>query len=55
VLVYASVIPILYLAAIGCALGRVSVLIATRILYVFIGANAVTFIMQGVRAGLYVL
>jgi multiple antibiotic resistance protein len=56
VLVYASVIPILHLAPlIERALGRVGVLVVTRILYIFIGAKAVTFVIQGIRASLHIL
>ncbi len=53
VLVYLSVIPILHLAPlIERAVGRVGVLVITRILYIFIAAKAVTFVVQGIRASL---
>lgn len=50
VLVYASVIPILHLAPIvERTLGRVGVLIVSRILYIFICAKAVSFVIEGLR------
>lgn len=50
ILVYASVLPLLYLAPlIQRALGRVGAMVLTRILYVFIGAKAVAFVISGVR------
>jgi len=51
VLVYATVLPLLFLSShIERAVGRVSVLVVTRILYVFIAAKAVTFVLTGIAA-----
>jgi multiple antibiotic resistance protein len=48
--VYATVFPLLYLAPlIARALGRVGVLVLTRILYVFIAAKAAAFVIDGIR------
>jgi multiple antibiotic resistance protein len=50
-LVYLSVYPILYLAGVlEKALGRVAILVVARILYIFICAKAVAFILEGLRA-----
>jgi multiple antibiotic resistance protein len=50
VLVYATILPLLYLTPlIERALGRVGVLVLTRILYVFIAAKAVAFVISGIR------
>jgi len=49
-LVYATVIPVLYLAPlVERTVGRISVLVVARILYIFICAKAVAFILDGVR------
>lgn len=51
ILVYASVLPILYLTPlIQRAGGRVGILVVSRILYIFIAAKAVTFIITGIKA-----
>lgn len=50
-LVYASVLPILYLTPlIQRAGGRVSILVVSRILYIFIAAKAVTFVISGIKS-----
>jgi multiple antibiotic resistance protein len=50
VLVYATVLPLLYLTPlIQRALGRVGAMVLTRILYVFIAAKAVAFMIGGIR------
>jgi multiple antibiotic resistance protein len=50
VLVYATVLPLLYLTPlIKRALGRVGAMVLTRILYVFIAAKAVAFVIGGIR------
>ncbi len=50
-LVYASVLPILHLTpVIQRAGGRVSMLVVSRILYIFIAAKAVTFVISGVKS-----
>ncbi len=49
-LVYATVVPILHLAPIvERTIGRIGVLIVTRILYIFICAKAVSFVIEGLR------
>jgi multiple antibiotic resistance protein len=51
VLVYLSIYPILHLAGIlEKAFGRVVILVVARILYIFICAKAVAFILEGLRA-----
>lgn len=51
VLVYAIVLPILFLAPLlERAAGKVAVLVVARILYIFIAAKAVAFIIHGTRA-----
>jgi multiple antibiotic resistance protein len=53
VLVYASILPILYLTSIiNRAKGQLAVLVASRILYIFICAKAVSFILAGLRSSL---
>ncbi len=53
VLVYATVLPILFLSSfIERAAGRVGVLVIARILYIFIAAKAVAFILDGIKASL---
>lgn len=50
-LVYAAVLPVLYLAPmIHRAVGQVGALVIARILYIFIAAKAIDFLMTGVRA-----
>lgn len=50
VLVYATVLPLLYLTPlIERTLGRVGALVLTRILYIFIAAKAVAFVVGGIR------
>lgn len=52
-LVYLTILPLLQLApAIEKALGRVVVLVVARILYIFICAKAVTFVLEGLKLGL---
>ncbi len=49
-LVYSSIIPILYLIPVlEKAVGRVVILVVARILYIFICAKAVNFILDGLR------
>jgi len=51
VLVYASLIPLLHLAPhVEKAVGRVGILVVTRILGIFIAAKAVSFTIDGIRA-----
>jgi multiple antibiotic resistance protein len=51
VLVYLSILPLLRLAGyVERVVGRVGVLVIARILYIFICAKAVTFVMTGIRA-----
>lgn len=53
VLVYLTVIPILYIAPfVERLIGRVGVLLITRILYIFICAKAISFIIEGLRLSL---
>lgn len=50
-LVYLSIYPILHLAGIlEKALGRVVILVVARILYIFICAKAVAFILEGLQS-----
>jgi small neutral amino acid transporter SnatA (MarC family) len=50
-LVYAAVLPVLFLAPlVEKALGRVAVLVVSRILYIFIAAKAATFVIEGMKA-----
>ena len=52
-LVYLSILPILHLAPlVERAVGRVGIMVVSRILYVFIAAKAVSFVLQGIRASL---
>jgi len=52
-LVYLTILPLLQLApAIEKALGRVVVLVIARILYIFICAKAVMFILEGLKLGI---
>ncbi len=51
VLVYLSVIPLLRLAPlVEKAIGQVGVMIVARILYIFICAKAVSFVITGIKA-----
>jgi multiple antibiotic resistance protein len=51
VLVYLAILPLLYLAPfIQRAIGKVGVMVISRILYIFIAAKAVAFILTGLRA-----
>jgi multiple antibiotic resistance protein len=51
VLVYLSIYPILHLAGVlEKALGRVAILVVARILYIFICAKAVAFILEGLKS-----
>lgn len=50
ILVYLAVVPSLYLAPLlQKAIGRVGVMVITRILYIFIAAKAVAFLLAGVK------
>lgn len=50
-IVYAAVLPTLHLAPLlERAVGKVSILVVTRILYIFIAAKAVSFVVTGIRA-----
>jgi multiple antibiotic resistance protein len=50
VLVYLAVVPTLYLAPLlQRAIGQVGVLVVTRILYIFIAAKAIAFILAGIN------
>lgn len=52
-LVYISIFPLLHLAAfVERIVGHVGVLIVARILYIFISAKAVTFVMDGLHSWL---
>lgn len=51
ILVYISILPLLRLAGyVERVVSRVGVLVIARILYIFICAKAVTFVMNGIRA-----
>jgi len=51
VLVYATLIPLLHLAPyVERAVGRVGILVVTRILGIFIAAKAVSFTIDGIKA-----
>ena len=51
ILVYAAVLPVLFLAPLlEKAVGRVGILVVTRILYIFITAKAVSFVLSGIMA-----
>jgi multiple antibiotic resistance protein len=51
VLVYATLVPLLHLAPhVERAVGRVGILVATRILSLFIAAKAVSFTIDGIKA-----
>ena len=51
ILVYAAVLPLMRLAPLlERAAGRVAVLVVARVLYIFIAAKAVAFIVAGARA-----
>ncbi|MBN1382917.1 MAG: MarC family protein [Deltaproteobacteria bacterium] len=53
VLVYLTILPLLRLADyVERALGRVGVIVVARVLYIFICAKAVTFIMDGLHSWL---
>ena len=53
ILVYLAVVPLLHLArVVERTVGRVGVLVVTRILYVFICAKAVSFVITGLRSSL---
>ena len=48
VLVYAAILPLLHLAPLlHRAVGRVGILVVARILYIFVAAKAVTFVLGG--------
>lgn len=50
-LVYLTILPLLQLASlVERVVGRVGILVVTRILYIFIAAKAVAFIVDGMRA-----
>lgn len=50
-LVYLAVLPILYLTpVIQLVIGRVGVMVVSRILYIFISAKAVAFVLTGLKA-----
>lgn len=50
VLVYLTIIPILHLVPfVERVIGRVGILIITRILYIFIAAKAVSFVLEGIQ------
>lgn len=52
--VYLTILPILFLAPlVERTVGRLGVMVITRLLYIFIGAKAVHFIMDGVRASMH--
>jgi multiple antibiotic resistance protein len=51
IIVYAVVLPLLHLApSLERAAGRVTVLVVARVLYIFIAAKAVAFVMSGLKA-----
>lgn len=51
VLVYAAILPLLHLAPLlQRAIGRVGILVVARILYIFVAAKAVTFVLGGLSA-----
>ncbi|HPO13340.1 MAG TPA: MarC family protein [Candidatus Hydrogenedentes bacterium] len=53
ILVYIAVLPVLYLTSIlHLVFGRVGTLVISRILYIFIAAKAVDFVLTGLRASL---
>lgn len=53
-LVYLTILPLLHLAPlVERAVGRVGILVVTRILYIFIAAKAVSFILDGLRTSLH--
>lgn len=50
VLVYLSILPLLRLAAlVERAIGKIGVIVVSRILYIFICAKAVSFVLDGLR------
>lgn len=50
-LVYLTVLPILYLTpVIQLVIGRVGVMVASRILYIFISAKAMAYVLAGLKA-----
>lgn len=50
-LVYLTVLPILYLTpVIHLVIGRVGVMVVSRILYIFISAKAIAFVLTGLKA-----
>lgn len=50
-LVYAAVLPVLHLAPLlDRAFGRVVILVVTRILYIFITAKSVSFVLSGIMS-----
>ena len=50
-LVYSAVFPVLFIAPVlDRAIGRVGVLVVTRILYIFISAKAVSFTLSGIMS-----
>lgn len=53
ILVYLSILPILYLAPlVEKAIGRVGVMVIARILYIFICAKGVSFVLSGLHVNL---
>ena len=51
VMVYAAILPLLHLAPLlHRALGRVGVLVVSRILYIFVASKAVAFVFSGLAA-----
>lgn len=55
-IVYAAVLPILYLTPlIQRVRGRVGILVASRILYIFIAAKAVTFVITGIKSSMAIV
>jgi len=50
VLVYAAILPLLFLAThLQLAVGRVGVMVVSRILYIFVAAKAVAFVLGGLQ------
>ncbi|HUT33135.1 MAG TPA: MarC family protein [Planctomycetota bacterium] len=51
VMVYAAILPVLHLApVIERAVGKMGINVVARILYIFIAAKAVAFVLQGIKA-----
>jgi multiple antibiotic resistance protein len=50
VLVYLTIVPVLFLAPyMEKIIGRIGVMVVSRILYIFIGAKAISFILEGLK------